>query len=64
MKKSAISQGHLPIGHTRLGDLPVVSRLMKGVFSHETTDSSVMLYLGCDMIVAFLAIWDPLSVLI
>jgi len=30
--KSAISQGHLPVGQTKLGDLPVVSRFMKGIF--------------------------------
>ena len=30
--KSAISQGHLLIGQTRLGDLPVMYRFMKNVF--------------------------------
>ena len=30
--KSTISQEHLPVGQTRLGDLPVVSRFMKDIF--------------------------------
>ena len=35
MYKSAIAQGHLPVGQTKLGDLPAVSRFMKGVFRLE-----------------------------
>ena len=31
--QSAISQGHLPVGQTKLEDLPVVSRFMKGIFA-------------------------------
>ena len=31
--KSAISQGHLPVGQTKLGDLPVVSRFTKEFFA-------------------------------
>ena len=30
--KFAISQGHLPVGQTRLGDFPVVSRFIKVIF--------------------------------
>jgi len=30
--RSAISQGHLPVGQTTLGDLSVVSQFMKGIF--------------------------------
>jgi len=30
--KSAISQGHLPVGQTKLVDLPVESHFMKGIF--------------------------------
>ena len=30
--KSAISQGHLHVGQTEHGDLPVASRVMKGIF--------------------------------
>ena len=35
--KSAISQGHLPVAQTKLGDLPVVSRFMKGIFRMKPT---------------------------
>ena len=45
--KSAISQGHLPVGQTKLGDLPVVSCFMKGIFSHEASNPSVELNVKC-----------------
>ena len=42
--KSAISQGHLLVGQTRLGDLPVVSRFMKGM---KTANTSFEFNLEC-----------------
>ena len=45
--KSGISQGHLPVGKTKLEDLPVVSRLMGGNFLLEAINPSIELKVGC-----------------
>ena len=61
MYKCAISQGHLPIGQTRLGDLPVVSRFMKGVFRMKPPTPRLSSTWGVKCLLAFLATLDPLS---
>ena len=62
--KSAISQGHLPIGQTRLGDLPVVSRSMKGVFCMKPPTPRLSSTWDVKCLLAFLATLDPLSGLV
>lgn len=61
MHRSAISQGHLPIGHTRLGDLPVVFRFMKGVFRMKPPTPGLLGSWNVECLLAFLATLDPLS---
>ena len=47
--KSAISQGHLPVGQTKLGDLQIASRDLKESFrgkSVKISDCRTLVYLG------------------
>ena len=57
--KSAISQGHLLVGHTRLGDLPVVSRFMKGIFRMKLPTPRLSSTWNVKGLVEFLATLDP-----
>jgi len=59
--KSAISQGHLPVGQTRLGDLPVVSRFMKGIFRMKPPTPRLSSTWTVRGLLEFLATLDPPS---
>ena len=59
--KSAISQGHLPVGQTKLGDLPVVSRFMKGVFRLKPPTPRLSSTWDIKCLLEFLATLDPPS---
>jgi len=56
---SAISQGHLPVGQTKLGDLPVVSRFMKGIFRMKPPTPRLSLTWDVKRLFEFLAALDP-----
>ena len=57
--KSAISQGHLPVGQTKLGDLPVVSRFMKGIFRMKSPTPRLSSTWDVTRLLGFLATLDP-----
>ena len=57
--KSAISQGHLPVGQTKLGDLPVVSRFMKGIFRMKPPTPRLSSTWDVKCLLEFLATLDP-----
>ena len=57
--KSAISQGHLPVGQTKLGDLPVVSRFMKGIFRMKPPTPRLSSTWDVKRLLEFLATLDP-----
>ena len=57
--KSAISQGHLPVGQTKLGDLPVVSRFMKGIFRMKSPTPRLSSTWDVKHLLDFLATLDP-----
>lgn len=57
--KSAISQGHLPVGQTKLGELPVVSRFMKGVFRLKPPSPRLSSTWDIKCLLEFLATLDP-----
>ena len=57
--KSVISQGHLPVGKTKLGDLPVVSRLMRGNFLLEAPTPRLSSKWDVKRLLEFLASRDP-----
>ena len=59
--KSAISQGHLLIGQTRLGDLPVMYRVMKGVFRMKPRTPRLSSTWDVKCLLAFLATLYTLS---
>ena len=59
--KSAISQGHLLVGETRLGELPVVSRFMKGIFRMKPPTPRLSSTWDVKRLLEFLATLDPLS---
>ena len=57
--KSAISQGHLPVGQTKLGDLPVVSRFMKGIFRLKPPAPRLSSTWDVKRLLEFLTTLDP-----
>ena len=57
--KPAISQGHLPVGLTKLGDLPVVSRFMKDIFCMRPSTPRLSSSWDVQRLLEFLAILDP-----
>ena len=57
--KSAISQGHLRVGQTKVGDLPVVSRFMKGIFRMKPPTPRLSLTWDVKRPLEFLATLDP-----
>ena len=57
--KSAISQGHLPVGQTKLGDLPVVSRFMKGIFRMKPPTPCLSSTWDVKRLLEFLTTLDP-----
>ena len=57
--KSAISQGHLPVGQTKLGDLPGVSRFMKGIFRIKPPTPRLSSTWDVKRLLEFLATMDP-----
>ena len=57
--KSDISQGHLPVDQTKLGDLPVVSRFMKGVFRMKPPTPRLSSTRDVKHLLEFLATLDP-----
>ena len=57
--KSAISQGHLPVGQTKLGDLPVVSQFMKGIFRMKPPTPRLSSTWDVKHLLDFLATLDP-----
>ena len=57
--KSAISQGHLPVGQTKLGDLPVVSRFMKGIFRMKPPAPRLSTTWDVKRLLEFLSTLDP-----
>ena len=57
--KSAISQGHLLVVQTRLGDLPVVSRFMKGIFRMKPPTPRLSSTWDVKRLLEFLATLDP-----
>ena len=57
--KSAISQGHLPVGQTKLGDLPVVSRFMKGIFRMKPPTPRLSSTWDVKRLLEFLTTLDP-----
>ena len=57
--KSAISQGHLPVGQTKLGDLPVVSHFMKGIFRMKPPTPQLSSTWDVKRLLEFLATLDP-----
>ena len=57
--KSAISQGHLPVGQTKLGDLPVVSRFMKGIFRMKPPTPRLSSTWDVKRLLDFLTTLDP-----
>ena len=59
--KSTISQGHLPVGQTRLGDLPVVSRFMKDIFRMKPPTPRLSSTWNVKGLLEFLATLDPPS---
>lgn len=59
--KSAISQGHLPVGQTKLGDLPVVSRFMKGIFRLKPPTPRLSSTWDVKRFLEFLATLHPLA---
>ena len=58
--KFAISQGHLPVGQTKLGDLPVVSRFMKGIFRLKPPTPRLSSTWDVKRFLEFLATLEPL----
>jgi len=57
--KSAISQGYLPVGQTKLGDLPVVSRFMKGIFHMKSPTPRLSSTWDVKRLLEFPATLDP-----
>ena len=57
--KSAILQGHLPVGPPKLGDLPVLSRSMKGIFRMKPPTPCLGSTWDVKHLLDFLAILDP-----
>ena len=57
--KSTISQGHLPVGQTKLGDLPVVSRFMKEIFRIKPPTPRLRSTWDVKRLLEFLATLDP-----
>ena len=58
---STISQGHLPVCQTRLEDLPVVSRFMKGIFRMKPPTPRLSSTWNVKGLLEFLATLDPPS---
>lgn len=48
--ESAVSQRYLPFGQTRVGDLSVMARVMKGVLLIKTQNFLAKNNLGCEML--------------
>ena len=56
---SAISQQHLPVGQTKLGDLPMVSRFMKGIFRMKPPTPRLSSTWDVKRLLKFLVTLDP-----
>ena len=59
--KSTISQRHLPLGQTRLGDLPLVSPFMKSIFCVRPPTPQLSSTWDVKRLLEFLATLDPLD---
>lgn len=61
--KSAISQAHFPVGHSPLGELPVVSRFMKGIFCTKPPSPRLSCTWNVKPLLEYLSTLEPLSTL-
>lgn len=61
--KSAISQAHFPVGHSPLGELPVVSRFMKGIFRTKPPSPRLSCTWNVKPLLEYLSTLEPLSTL-